>query len=76
MFLRLKAGSYLKRMKCPTQHHEAGVNMGQSTWTQVLWCVAKLGMFVEDWAGARCKCQAEILGGSESERLHLLCELF
>lgn len=50
--------------------------MGQSTWTQVLWCVAKLGMFVEDWAGARCKCQAEILGGSESERLHLLCELF
>ena len=76
MFLRLKAASYLKGMEGPTQSHAAGMNMEQSTWTRVLWCVAKLGMFVEDQAGARCKCQAETLGGSESERLHLLCELF
>lgn len=74
-FLGLKAASYLKGMEGPTQRHEAGMNTGQSVWTQVLWCVAKLGMFVEDQAGARCKCQAETLGGSESERLQLLCEL-
>lgn len=59
MFLRLKAASYLKEMEGPTQSHAAGMNMEQSAWTRVLRCVAKLGMFVEDQAGARCKCQAE-----------------
>lgn len=46
--------------------------LGQSAWIESLLCAAKLGMFIEDGAGARCSCQAETPGRSGSERWFVL----